>query len=181
MVPDMVAAESSLRPLPMDVYNLAVELQIHRLDSGHAIANFGPVLILVITTAETDAALIDELARQTEHTLSSWPMCALWVVVHHGTPIPDGEVRRHTGRALRPFRERQCVVFSLLGLGFWASAAIAACMVFAKLIGQRPLIESSVEAGAERVGLELIGVDAEKLAVVHDELLEAIQTHAKVA
>ena len=77
------------------------------------------------------------------------------------------------------FRDRQCVVYSLLGLGFWAVAAIAATTVLAKLMGQRPLIETSVEAGADRVGLELIGVDAEKLAVIHDELLESIQAQAR--
>jgi hypothetical protein len=158
-----------------------VELQIHRLDGGHAIASFGPVLIRVITTAPTDPAIIDELARLTELTLGRWPMCGMWVVVHHGAPIPDGDVRRHAGRVLGPFRERQCVVYSLLGLGFWSSAAIAVSIVLAKLIGQRPLISTTVEAGAERLGLELIGVDAEKLAAIHDELLEAIQTHAKVA
>jgi hypothetical protein len=158
-----------------------VELQIHRLDGGHAIASFGPVLILVITTAHTDTTMIDELARLAELALVRWPMCGTWVVVHHGAPIPDGEVRRHTGRVMGRFRDRQCTVYSLLGLGFWASAAIAAMMVFAKLIGQRALIETSIEAGADRLGLELIGVDAEKLAVIHDELLEAMRAHAKVA
>ena len=64
---------------------------------------------------------------------------------------------------------------------FEAAAAITVSMMFAKMMGQHPLIGTSVEDGAERLGLELIGVDAEKLAVIHDELLEAIQAHAKRA
>jgi hypothetical protein len=157
-----------------------VDLEIHRLDSGRALASFGPVIIVVITTASTDTAFIDELVRLTEVALARWPMCGIWIVAHHGAPVPDSEVRRHSGRVLRPFRDRQCVVYSMLGLGFWAGTAIATSMGLAKLLGQRPLIETSVEGGADRLGIELIGVDAEKLAVIHDELLEAIQTRAKL-
>jgi hypothetical protein len=162
-------------------YNLAVELQIHHIDGGHAVASFGPVLLLVITTAPTSTAVIDELARLSGVALARWPMVGVWIVVHHGAPIPDAEVRRHIGRVMSPFRDRQSVVLSLLGLGFWSSTAIAVSTVISRMIGQRPMIETSVEDGAERLGLEMIGVDAEKLAVIHDELLEAIQTHAKLA
>jgi hypothetical protein len=157
------------------IYNRTVELEIHQIDGGHAIASFGPVIFLVITTATTSIAVVDEIARLSGIAVTRWPMVGIWVVVHHGAPIPDTEVRRHMGRVLSPFRDRQSVVLSLLGLGFWTGAAIAASTVIAKLIGQRPMIETSVEDGADRLGLELIGVDAEKLAVIHDELLEAIQ------
>lgn len=158
-----------------------MELQIHQLDGGHAVASFGPVLIRVITSAGTDIAVIDELARLSEVALTRWPMIGMWIVVHHGAPIPDSELRRHAGRVLRPLRGRQCLVFSLPGLGFWAAAAITVSRMFAKMVGQHPLIGTSIEDGAERLGHELIGVDAEKLAVIHDELLEAIQAHAKRA
>jgi hypothetical protein len=171
MVPDVIAS----------LYNLDVELQIHQLDGGHAIASFGPVIIRVITTAPTTTAVIDEFGRLIESALARWPTCGVWVVVHHGAPIPDGDARRHAGRVFGAFGDRQCVVYTLLGLGFWSSAAIAVSLVLAKLIGQHPLIETSIEAGAERLGLELIGIDAEKLAVIHDELLEMIQAHAAVA
>jgi hypothetical protein len=162
-------------------YNLAVELQILHADGGHAIASFGPVLIRVITSARTDAASLDELARLCEGALARWPMIGIWVVVHHGAPIPDSDVRRYAGRVLRPHSDRTCAVFSLLGLGFWSSAAIAVSKVFAKMLGQQPRINTSVEEGAEQLGLELIGVDAEKLAVIYDELFEIIQTHANNA
>jgi hypothetical protein len=158
-----------------------VELQIHHVDGKHAIASFGPVLIRVITSSSTDVAMLDDLAGLCEGALARWPMIGIWVIVHHGAPIPDGDVRRHAGRVLRPYRDRTCAVFSLLGLGFWSSAAIAVSKVFAKMLGQQPRINTSVEDGAEQIGLELIGVDAEKLAVIHDELLEMIQTHTKVA
>jgi hypothetical protein len=165
---------------PRGIYNAPVDLEIHQLDGGRALASFGPVIIAVITTAPTDTAFVDELVRLTELALVRWPMCGIWVVAHHGAPLPDSEVRRHSGRVLRPFRDRQCVVYSMLGLGFWAGTAIATSMALAQLLGQRPLIETSVEGGADRIGIELIGVDAEKLAVIHDELLEAIQARAKL-
>jgi hypothetical protein len=50
--------------------------------------------------------------------------------------------------------------------------------MFAKLMGHPSLIETSVEDGADRLGLELIGVDAQKLAVIHDELLHRIQNYS---
>jgi hypothetical protein len=177
MVTDVVACETRLRESRRGIYNAPVDLEIHQLGGGLALASFGPVIIVVITTAPTDTAFVDELARLTELALVRWPMCAIWAVVHHGAPVPDSEVRRHAGRVLRPFRSRQCVVYSMLGLGFWAGTAIATTTVLAKLMGQRPLIETSVEAGADRIGIELIGVDAEKLAVIHDELLESLQAH----
>lgn len=162
-------------------YNLAVELQIHHLDGGHAIATLGPVLIRVITSAPTDPQVLDEIVQLCELALQRWPTIGVWVVAHHGAPIPDSDTRRHAGRVLEPLRDRSCVVFTLLGLGFWSSAAVGVSKLLAMLIGQRPMIETSVEDGADRLGMELIGIDAEKLAVVHDELLEAIQKHAKVA
>jgi hypothetical protein len=158
-------------------YNPRVELEILQIDGGHAIASYGPVLIRVITTAPTDAALLDELRRLTESALERWPMIGIWVVVHHGAPFPDGEVRRHVERDLRPLRDRLCMVVSLLGLGFWAVTAVSVSSMLAKLIGQPALTETSVENGANRLGRELIGVDAEKLAVIHDELLDRIRNY----
>jgi hypothetical protein len=158
-----------------------MDLVIHHLDGGQAWASFGPVLIRVITTAPTDLATAEVVSRLMPGELARWPMVGLWIVAHHGAPLPDNEFRRGFGPMLRPWRDRLVVVLTPLGLGFWAKSAVMVSATLSKLAGQQQLIETTLERGAARMGLELIGVDSDKLVASHDELLAAMQTAAKVA
>lgn len=158
-----------------------MDLEIHYLDDGQAIGFYGPVLIRVVTTAPSDGAILDKIKELTEAALVRWPMAGMWVVVHHGAPFPDSEFRRRFGPVLRPYRERQTFVVTLLGLGFWASSAVAMSSGLSKLLGQHSTVGTSLERSAEHLGQEMIGVDAEKLIASYHELLAAIQSHAKVA
>ena len=158
-----------------------MDLEIHHIDRGHAVALFGPVLIRVITTAPTDLPSLDQLQQLTELALRRWPMAGVWVVAHHGAPFPDSDFRRHVGPALRPVRDRLAMVVTPLGLGFWSKAAVLMTFTLGKMVGNVPTVETTVERGAVRLGFELIGVDAEKLVASHTALLEGIQAAAKVA
>ena len=158
-----------------------MDLEIHHLDRGQALASFGPVMIRVVTTAPSDLASLEQQHRLTEAALARWPMIGWWVILHHGSPFPDSDFLRRAGPSLRPHRDRIVNVITPLGLGFWASTAFAMVGAMAKLVGQQAFLETSLERGSERLGLELIGVDAERLAATHAELIGAVQTSAKVA
>jgi hypothetical protein len=158
-----------------------VTLDVHVLDSGQAVATLGPIVIRVIVRARTEVADIDRLTLLVDRVLERSPGAGLWIIAHHGAPVPDKLVRRHGGRAFRPFGDRLCVAYSLLGLGFWASAATAATITLTKLMRMRSPIETSVERGAERLCMELIGVDPTRLIAAHDQLLERISAHPQTA
>ena len=152
-----------------------MDLEIVHADGGHAIGLFGPILIRVITTAPSDLASLEQLHLLTQPALARWPIVAWWIVIHHGAPTPDSDFRRRVGPTIRPYRERLVVLVTPLGLGFWASTAAVVTSALSKLVGQPALLETSIDRGAQRLGMELIGVDAEKLAAAYGELLARIK------
>lgn len=156
-----------------------MELHTHRLDAEQAVAILGPVAIRVIRSARTEAADIDCLRGLIDGVLASSPAAGMWIVVHHGAPIPDASARRHAGRVLRAYNDRLSISYSMLGLGFWANAARAATMTVARLIGTHAPVEATLEAGAERLSMDLIGIDPAALVEAHDELLAQIQTQVQ--
>jgi hypothetical protein len=148
---------------------------VHVLDTEQAVATIGPIVVRIITRARTEIDDLDRLVMLVDRTLERSPMAGIWIVAHHGAPVPDPPARRHAGRVFRPYGDRLCIAYSLLGLGFWASAATAATITLSKLIGMRSPIETTVEGGAGRLCMELIGVDPTRLIAAHDELLKRIK------
>jgi hypothetical protein len=157
-----------------------VELRVRTLERHEAIACVGPVLIRVIDGAPTTTASIDAIRAGADELLQRWPMVGVWIVAHHGSPLPEPEARRYAGELFGRDGDKLCMVYSLLGLGFWATAAIGVSKLLARLMGQPALIETSVEAGAQRLGMEMIGIDPQQLVMAHDELLRRMQV-AEVA
>lgn len=153
-----------------------MEPDIHHLDAEQAVATLGPIVVRVNTRARTEIADVDRVTMLVDRTLERSPMAGIWIVAHHGAPVPDAPVRRYAGRAFRPYDKRLCVAYSLLGLGFWASTASTATITISKLSGMRSPVETSLERGAERLCMELIGVDSTRLIAAHDQLLERIQS-----
>ena len=156
-------------------------LKIHHLDSQHAIVTLGAVVIRIIESARTDREELEHLAGLCEAILERHSVAGMWVVVHHGAPIPDAAVRRYAGQLFRPHKDRLSVVYSMLGLGFWSSAAIAATRALTSLMGVRAPIETSVEGGAHRLSQDLIGMDPAKLVSTHHDLLQRMHSKAAVA
>lgn len=156
-----------------------MEPDVHHLDAEQAVASLGPIVIRVITRARTEFADVDRVATLIDRTLERSPIAGVWVVVHHGAPVPDLSVGRYASRALRKYGDRVCIAYSLLGLGFWAAAAIAAASSLSELMGTPGPTESTIERGAERLCMELVGVDPTRLIAAHDLLLERIQAIAR--
>ena len=149
----------------------------HYIDHEQAVGCVGPVLIRVITSAPTEIVDFERCTRVVDDILLRAPAAGIWVVVHHGAPIPDSSTRRYMGQKLKGYGERVSVAFSLLGLGFWTSGAIAATVAINKVFGVNSPITTSVEAGAERLCMDLIGLNPERLVAGHATLLERIAEH----
>lgn len=156
-----------------------MDLVLHELDGGHAVANIGPIVCRIINTAPTTPARLDELATHIGATLARSPVAGLWIVAHHDAPIPDRPTRRYAGRVFDPFKDRLSVAYALLGLGFWSSAAVAASLALSKFMGVRATIETSVERSAEQLCMDLIGVDPARLVAVHSDLLARIEAASR--
>jgi hypothetical protein len=151
-----------------------VEPEVHILDAEQALLTVGPVVIRIIMSARTETVDIDRVVALVDRTLERSPMAGVWIVAHHDAPVPDAGVRRYVGRVFRPYGERLVIAYSLLGLGFWASTATAAMLAVSKLIGMRSPIETTLERGAERLCMELIGIDPTRLIAAHDQTLGRI-------
>ena len=146
-------------------------MEILRLTAGEAYALEGPVLIREVVTAPTEIADLDRCHEYVCRALERSPVAGLWVIAHHGAKPPNGEARRHAGRAFGRHGERLVILYSLLGLGFWATFATAASRSLAKLTSTSALFEKSIEGGAQRLALELVGLDPAALVEAHVQLM----------
>lgn len=158
-----------------------MELVPHYVNHEQALACLGPVVIRVIWTARTEPDDIDRVAQLLDRVLEHAPAAGLWVVVHHDSPVPDGATRRYGGRVMKRYDKHVCIVYSLLGLGFWASAASAAMSAISKLSGVYSPRTQSLEAGAQHLCSEFIGLNPGPLLAAHDTLLASIAAYGEVA
>lgn len=149
-----------------------MELTVHNIDEGAALATYGPIVIRVITTAPTDLPSLERAFERVDAALERWPEVGMWVIAHHGAPVPDAAARRFSNRAMRERAQRVSFAFTMLGLGFWATAARTATLAMLKLLGDRNTpIEATVEAAAEQLCMDLIGPDPAQLVAVHETLI----------
>ncbi|HLT38910.1 MAG TPA: hypothetical protein VK034_21650 [Enhygromyxa sp.] len=153
-----------------------MELDIHRLSAAEAMATLGPVFCRVVRTAQSELSDIDEVKSIIDKVLERWPTAGGFVIVHHGAPVPSAPVRRASSRMFEAYGDRLVMCHVMLGLGFWASAARVATIAITGLMGNPAPIETSVEAGAQRLATELIGIDPAKLVALHDDLLARMTT-----
>jgi hypothetical protein len=155
-----------------------LELEVRRVRHEEQIATFGPVLIRVFRNVPTEIPELD-LARELLDELSErWPVIGVWAIAHHGAPIPDGPTRRRAKEVFGRYGDKLVLVQSVVGLGFWAAAGTATGTAIARLLGISFPIENSVEAGAERLAMEMVGLDPQELIVAHDELFRRIEAEA---
>ena len=153
-----------------------MELELHHVDAGQALATIEGVVVRVITTATTNPEDLDALSLHIDALLeggAGW--AGLWIVVHHGAPVPSISTRRYAGKVFKPYGDKIAVVYSMLGLGFWTSLAISATRSLSKFIGMSAPIELSIEDGAQRLAQEFIGRDPAVYAQAHAQLLAHIQ------
>jgi hypothetical protein len=146
----------------------------HYIDAEQALGCVGPIVIRVVDSARTTNVDVDRFVAMVADILERAPAAGMWVIVHHDAPIPDHSIRRYMSQQMKPYNDRVTAVFTLLGLGFWAAAASAATLGITKLVGISPVITTTIEAGAERMCMDLIGVDPARLVAAHSTLLQRI-------
>ena len=145
-------------------------LEIHHRTEAEVIASEGPVVFRIINGARTDVEDVARVFEIVDGILERQAAAGLFVAVEHGSPLPSAEVRRFVGERMPLYGERLVVGYALTGLGFWASAARLFTVGLAKLGRITTIIESSTEAIAERMALELVGLDGQALARRVEEL-----------
>lgn len=149
---------------------------MHHVDGGQALATVERVVIRVITTAPTHPEDLDRLSTRLDAVLDSgFAWAGLWIVIHHGAPVPSLSTQRYAGRIFKPYGDKIAIVYSMLGLGFWTNLALSATRSFSKFVGISAPIELSVEDGAQRLAQEFVGRDPAGYVDAHAQLLAHIQ------
>ena len=133
-------------------------------------ATLGPVLIRVFRGA-TEIPDVDRGCEIVGSLLERWPIAGVLAIAHHGTSLPDAATRKHASRSFGAFGDRLVIVQCQLGLGFWAEAARATAMAIARMIRSHTYVESNVEAAAQRMALEMVGIDPAAIVAAHDQML----------
>lgn len=136
----------------------------------------GQVVVRLVEGHWTESADIDRLVAVIDEALGEAPAGGLFQVFFQGSPPLTSKVRRYAAQALDVHGERLVCVFVVEGLGFWKSSLGEAIDGFAKLSERSGvMLESSLEAGARRLALELVGLNPEAL---RDSCLD-LQAHMR--
>jgi hypothetical protein len=152
-----------------------VDLHVHQLGAGSAIAGWGPTLIRVIDGGPTRVADMEQIHALASERLAELPALGLLAVVHHGSPVPEPAAIRRVAQLFGPIQERLSVGMAIVGLGFWASASRTIAATMARARPRNIVVEPTVEATAERMALDLVGLDAEGLVAAYEQLHARMQ------
>ena len=140
-----------------------MELRVDYRGDGELAAELGPLMLRVLAGIETTHESVDRLLALLDRLLARWPLVGVLVLVEHGTPRPSPEIRRRVDDELRRYGDRVVIGYAFLGLGFWTADAREFAAERAAALGVTVFAASSVRELATRVGLEMLGVDAELL------------------
>ena len=142
----------------------AVSFAIRYASRTELVACGGQVVVRLVEGHWTETEDIDRLLAVIDDELGEASVGGLFQVFFQGSPPLTAKVRRYAARALGPRGDRVVSVFVVQGLGFWKSSLDEAIDGFAKLSeGSGVILESSIEAGAQRLALELVGLNPEAL------------------
>ena len=144
-------------------YPCRVELRVDYRGDGEIAVELGPLMLRVLNGIETTHESVDRLIAMLDRLLARWPLVGVLVLVEHGTPRPSPEIRRRVDDELRRYGDRIVNGYAFLGLGFWTADAREFAVERAAALGVTVFAASSVRELAIRVGLEMVGVDAELL------------------
>jgi ABC-type amino acid transport substrate-binding protein len=116
-----------------------------------------------IAEVEKSIELVDTL-------LARYAAVAFLVVVEHGAPNPEPEERRRMQTSLAEYGDRLVIGYAFCGLGFWASAMRTVLVGISRLAGAPVIAHGSVEATAQHIARELIGLDADVMTALCEQL-----------
>jgi hypothetical protein len=95
---------------------------------------------------------------------------ALLFVLEHGARMPDSDERRHMNRILERHGDRLTVGHAMCGMGFGASALRVVLVGISRMVGAPIIAHGTIEATAQHLARELIGVDAGRMITLAEQL-----------
>lgn len=139
------------------------QLRIHQRSDDEIIAQLGAVVIRVVGQIDTTIESIRAVYTTIEAVQRQYPIAGMLVVVEHGAPVPNSDVRRYIDDQLVQHADRLITGYAMLGLGFWAEQARTFAADRSQLQGCTILVDINLEQLAERMARELVGIDPQQL------------------
>jgi hypothetical protein len=148
------------------------ELDVRHHDATEICAIWGPVVIRLLDGAQTEPSDIDRVRVLLDELIQHWSTIGMLTIAHHGTPTASLATLRYSNQRMANLEDRLVVGVALLGLGFWAETG-RATVDFVSRVARRKntfAFGNSVEAVVDRMALELVGLDRERLCSACVEL-----------
>jgi hypothetical protein len=132
-------------------------------------------VIRICDRGGTEIADLQRVQEVFDELLGIHRNIGMLLVLTHETPLPGVHLQRYAKDTMLGYSDRVVVSIAVLGLGFWASAMRSALGLFRR-IGSRSnmWLESSVEQAIARLTHDLIGIDADALTAVYQQLWEEL-------
>lgn len=144
-------------------------------------ATWGAIVIRICDGVRTDVEDLQRVESLWQELLDSHHTIGMLLVFTHDTPLPTAATQRYAKQVLPRYDDALVLSAAILGLGFWASAFRAGLDALMRIArGGTVAIEGSVEAAAERLTRELVGIDPAALLEVVRELLAKLE-HERLA
>jgi hypothetical protein len=157
-----------------------VDLRLHYQTDREICATWGPVVIRICDGVRTEMEDLLRVQKLFEELFTAHKTVAMLLVFMHETPLPDAQTQRYAMESMLVYKDRVILSVAALGLGFWASAMNSALSMIVRVAGPGNMfLETSVERAAERLALELVGLDAEALVAVYQQLWDQLVTSAR--
>lgn len=147
-----------------------MELTIYHRGRDKILGHSGPMIIGVISDSSSRPSETHHAIALIDSLLADYPAVAFLMAIEHGTAKPDAEDRRNMQAALDRYGDRLVVGYAFCGLGFWAGATQMALVSISRLAGSAVIAHRSVEATAQHIARELVGVDAEVMTALCEQL-----------
>lgn len=158
----------------------SVELRLRHQSDREVCASWGPVVIRICDGARTEMEDLLRVQQVFDELLETHETVAILLVFMHGTPPPDAQAQRYVRESVARYRDRLILSAALLGLGFWASTARATLGLVARVVGPGNMwLENSVDRAIDRLAFELVGLDANALLTVYQQLTDQLVTSAR--
>jgi hypothetical protein len=144
----------------------AMAPEIRYRSSQEICATWGAVVIRICDGVRTE---IDDLVRVQalfDELLEHHRAIGMLMVFTHETPLPTPATQRHAVSSMRQYNDKLVLSVAMLGLGFWANSFRVALDAIAGMLGHGTIsISATAETAAQRLAMELIGIDPDALTV----------------
>lgn len=154
-----------------------MEFVVQYASRTQLVATSSHLVVRIIDGHRTVADDFDRLDEVVKASFADVPSFGVLQILYHGNQPPPPDVRRRAAALMESYADRACVVVALLGLGFWSSTLRAAINGLSSLLRLSEIhVEGSVEAAAEQLARELIGLDAPAIVDASEQLLDHMRT-----